>query len=215
MFKKKNLTLYLSISFIITFIVWTFLVAYVDVKPIGPNGSKVGFSWLNSAINRLIGTHLTLYTVTDWLGLVPIIIALGFGVLGFLQLVERKSILKVDSDILVLGVYYVIVFCVYALFEFVVINYRPILLDGRLEPSYPSSTTMLATCVMPTAILQFKRRISNIKIKNTAVILSAIFTFFMVIARLFSGVHWFSDIAGGLLFSVGAVLAYFTVIARG
>ena len=214
MFKKKNLTLYLSISFIITFIVWTFLVAYVDVKPIGPNGSKVGFSWLNSAINRLIGTHLTLYTVTDWLGLVPIIIALGFGVLGFLQLVKRKSILKVDSDILVLGVYYVIVFCVYALFEFVVINYRPILLDGRLEPSYPSSTTMLATCVMPTAILQFKRRIANIKIKNTAVILSAIFTFFMVIARLFSGVHWFSDIVGGLLFSVGAVLAYFTVITR-
>ena len=93
-------------------------------------------------------------------------------------------------------------------FEFNVINRRPILINGFLEASYPSSTTMLAMCVLPTAMMQFKRLIKNIKIRNTVNILCGIFTAFMVVGRLVCGVHWFTDILGGLIFSVAMILLY-------
>ena len=53
--------------------------------------------------------HWTLYILTDWLGLVPIGIAFGFAILGLVQLIRRKSLLKVDRDILILGSFYIVV----------------------------------------------------------------------------------------------------------
>ena len=132
--------------------------------------------------------------------------------LGFVQLIKRKSILKVDYDILALGVFYIVVIAVYVLFETVVINYRPVLINGILEVSYPSSTTMLTMCVMPTAIMQFKNRIKNITVKNIVVYISIIFTSFMVVGRILSGVHWITDIIGGALLSTGIVAMYYSVI---
>ena len=210
--KVKRCSLYVSIGFLSAFIFWTILVRFVGVVPIGPNGSKVGFSSLNNLVKELIGSHLALYTLTDWLGIVPLTVAFGFALLGVYQWVKRKSILKVDKDILILGVFYVIVFATYILFEYVVINFRPILINGKLEASYPSSTTMLVTCVMPTAIMQLSRRIKRKKLKNIASITLTVFIVFMVIGRLISGVHWVSDIIGGLLFSIGVDLAYYAAI---
>ena len=210
--KVKRCSLYVSIGFLSAFILWTVLVRFVGVAPIGPNGSKVGFSSLNNLVKELIGSHLALYTLTDWLGLVPFAVAFGFAFLGFFQWLKRKSISKVDKDILILGVFYVVVFATYILFEYVVINCRPILINGKLEASYPSSTTMLVTCVMPTAIMQFNRRIKRKKLKNIASTTLTVFIVFMVIGRLISGVHWVSDIIGGLLFSIGVDLAYYAAI---
>ena len=101
------------------------------------NGSRVGFAAINGAFHALTGVHWALYTLTDWLGLVPIGIALGFAVLGLVQLIRRKSLLKVDRDILILGGFYIVVLAAYLLFETVVINFRPVLIDGKLEASYP------------------------------------------------------------------------------
>jgi undecaprenyl-diphosphatase len=151
-----------------------------------------------------------LYNLTDWLGVVPIAVAVGFFVLGIAQWMARKDIRKVDFDILALGVFYIVVGLTYALFEFVVINYRPVLIEGILEASYPSSTTMLASSVMPTAMLQLRKRIANKKLQTVVLSVTAVFTVFMVVGRLIAGVHWFSDIVGGLLFSGGAVLLYYT-----
>lgn len=207
--KSKKVCLYLSVVFLLAFVLWTILVSFVNRAPIGPNGSKVGFSSFNGLIKELIGLHLALYIITDWLGLVPFAVALSFAVFGLLQWVKRKNILKVDRDILVLGVFYIVVFATYILFEYVVINRRPVLINGYLEASYPSSTTMLVTCVMPTAIMQINSRIKHGKIKNLIAIIIMVFIAFMVIGRLISGVHWASDIIGGLLFSIGVDLAYY------
>ena len=204
--KKRNL--YFAVLFIVAFVLWTALVSIVDVKPIGPQDSSVGFSALNGAVHRLTGVNLTLYTITDWLGLVPIGVALGFAILGLVQLITRRSLLKLDSDVLALGAFYVAVIVVYVFFEIVVVNYRPILIEGRLEASYPSSTTMLASCVMPTAAMQFNSRIKNKKARKCVVIALALFTAFMVIGRILSGVHWITDIIGGTLISAGLVMAY-------
>lgn len=190
------------------FAVWTVLVRLVDVRPIGPQGSSVGFAGLNGFVHSLTGVHMTLYIVTDWMGLVPVCVCVFFAFFGLWQLIKRKGPLKVDFDILVLGVFYIAVFASYLLFEIFVINYRPILIEGRLEASYPSSTTMLVMCIMPTALMQAKARIKNKAARCAVVAIISVFSVFMVVGRLISGVHWFSDIAGGAFLSAGLVMAY-------
>ena len=204
--KKKYLCI--SISSLLAFALWTLLLRLVDVKAIGPEGSSVGFATLNGFVHELTGVNWLLYTVTDWLGLVPIGVAFGFAILGLIQLIKRKSLLRVDRSILGLGVFYIIVVAVYLFFEIVVISYRPVLIEGCLEASYPSSTTMLVTCVMPSAAMQANERIKNKALRQGVIIIIIAFIAFMVVARLLSGVHWITDIIGGALFSLGVVMAY-------
>ena len=209
---KNFKRLFVSISFLAAFAVWTALVFFYDVRAIGPKGSAVGFATLNGCFHKLTGVNMWLYTVTDWLSLIPVFIMLGFAVLGLLQWIKGKNILKVDFSILALGVFYIITLAAYLLFEEVVINYRPTLINGILEASYPSSTTMLVMCVMPTAIMQFNSRIKNNRFKKCVNILIAAFIAFMVIARLLSGVHWFSAFIGGALLSGGLVMIYYAIV---
>ena len=206
--KKNKKRLVLGASLVVAFVLWTILVCFVDVRAIGPEGSSVGFAALNGFVHELTGVNWFLYTITDWLGIVPIAVALGFAILGLVQLIKRKSLWKVDHSILALGVFYIVVMAAYIFFEVVVINYRPTLIDGYLEASYPSSTTMLVMCVMPTAAMQLNVRIKNTVLRRFAVIAIVVFTAFMVIGRLLSGVHWITDIIGGALLSAGLVTMY-------
>ena len=193
------------------FVVWTAAVQLVDVQSIGPQGSTVGFATVNSWVHNLTGVHMSLYTVTDWLGLVPIAFAIGFALLGLIQWVKRKHLRRVDFSILVLGGFYLLVMAAYVLFEVFVINHRPVLINGHWEASYPSSTTMLVLCVMPTAIMQLNTRIKSKTLKRCATFGITAFTVFMVIGRLLSGVHWFTDIIGGTLLSAGLVMLYYSI----
>ena len=206
--KKKLLT---GVGFLAAFVLWTVLVSLIDVRAIGPNGSSVGFAALNGYVHERTGVNFPLYTITDWLGLVPIGVAFGFAMLGLAQWIKRKSLLKVDRSLLALGGFYVVVLAAYIFFEIVVINYRPVLIDGYLEASYPSSTTMLVMCVMSTAMMQLHARIKNHVFRRCVMISIAVFIAFMVIGRLVSGVHWLSDIIGGALISAGLVIIYASV----
>lgn len=206
---KKNFCI--TMVLLGAFALWTAAVRLVDVQPIGPQGSAVGFSAINGWIHDLTGVHMALYTVTDWLGLVPIGVAMGFALLGLIQWIKRKHLRQVDFSILVLGGFYLLVMAAYVLFEVFVINHRPVLINGCLEASYPSSTTMLVLCVMPTAIMQLNTRIKSKTLKRCAAFGITAFTVFMVIGRLLSGVHWFTDIVGGALLSAGLVMLYHAV----
>ena len=206
--KKQLKQVWIGVCLLAAFALWTVLVCTVDVAPIGPLGSSVGFSTINRFVHASTGVHLWLYSVTDWLGLVSIAIAVGFGALGLQQWIHRKSLLRVDRSLLLLGGFYLAVMAAFVSFEVVAINYRPILIEGRLEASYPSSTTMLVMCVMPTAILQWNARIKKGAIRRTVMYIAMIFTAFMVVGRLFSGVHWISDIIGGVLLSAALVMLY-------
>ena len=206
--KKSKKKLVLGAGLIVAFVLWTVSVRFIDVQPIGPKGSSIGFATLNRLVHELTDVNWYLYTLTDWLGLVPVAVALGFAILGLAQLIGRKSLWKVDHDILALGVFYVSVIAAYVFFETVVINYRPVLIDGYLETSYPSSTTMLVMCVMPTAAMQMSARIKNTVLERCAIITTIAFTAFMLIGRLLSGVHWITDIIGGMLLSGGLVTMY-------
>ena len=210
--KKSRRLFFLGASSLAAFVLWTVLIRFVDVQAIGPEGSSVGFATLNGFVHELTGVNWLLYTVTDWWGIVPIAVALVFAILGLVQLIKRKSLWKVDHSILALGVFYIVVMATYIFFEVVVINYRPTLIDGYLEASYPSSTTMLVMCVMTTAAMQLNVRIKNTVLRRCAVITIVAFTAFMVIGRLVSGVHWITDIIGGALFSAGIVMIYKAII---
>ena len=210
--KRIRKSFIVSMCLLTAFVLWTVAICFVDVRAIGPQGSSVGFAGINGFVHNLTGVHWGLYTITDWLGLVPLFVCMGFGILGLVQWIKRKSICKVDHDILILGGFYMITIAAYLLFESVVINYRPVLIGGILEASYPSSTTMLVMCVMPTAVMQFNSRIRNKLLRNIVAATLVAFIAFMAIGRLLSGVHWLTDIVGGALLSTGLVLMYRAIV---
>jgi len=205
---KRKRQLWAGIGLLLMFILWTVLIQCVDVQAAGPEGTKVGFASWNTWFHNLTGVNMALYTVTDWLGLVPVIICCCFGIIGLRQWIIRKKLLRVDADILLLGVYYLLVLAGYLLFEMVPINYRPVLIDGHLEASYPSSTTLLVLSVMLTLKSQADRRCKNRKLRCFAAVFSVAFSAFMVIGRLVSGVHWMTDIIGSVFLSTGLFLLY-------
>lgn len=207
--KKRNKKhRYASVCLLTAFVLWTAAVQRIDCAPIGPKSTTVGFATVNRFVHGFTGVHMSLYVLSDWLSLVPLGIILFFGLLGLCQWVRRKKLKYVDRSIIALGVFYLVVMGAYVFFEMYAINYRPILIDGALEPSYPSSTTMLVMTVMPTAIMQVCERVKNLRIRQLASAVMAVFTIAMVLARLVSGVHWFSDIIGGALLSAGLVFMY-------
>lgn len=213
--EQRKKYLFAAMVLLAAFVLWTAAVQNVDVQTVGPQGSRVGFATVNLFIHDITGVHMALYVVTDWLGLVPLGFAAGFALLGLSQWRQRKHLLKVDRSILILGIFYIIVAAVYLFFEVWVVNYRPVLIDGVLEASYPSSTTVLVLCVMPTAAMQFNARVKNAAARRFVCSAIMAFVMFMVAGRLVSGVHWFSDIVGGALLSSGLVLMYDTFSGLG
>jgi undecaprenyl-diphosphatase len=203
---KRNRTQFFLPGLLLgAFLLWTAGVCLVDVRPIGPMGSQVGFAGLNGWFHSLTGVHWWLYDLTDLLGLASLGICGIFGLQGLCQWVRRKSIRRVDGELLALGGFYLTVLAVFFLFELLEVNYRPVLIEGRLETSYPSSTTMLALCVLPTAMLRLRSRWVRF--------LLAALTAFLVLGRLLCGVHWVSDIIGGALLSAGLVTLYRCIIS--
>ena len=206
--KNEKKSLLIGSIFLAMFAVWTVLILTVDVQPLGQNGTGIGFATFNCWFHHFTGVNMVIYTITDWMGLVLVAICLSFAGMGLVQLIKRRSLFRVDADIMILGVYFVIVFLAYAIFEMIPINYRPILIEGRMEASYPSSTTLLVLSVMPALIEQIQRRLSDIRVKRIITIAAIAFSVFMVTGRLISGVHWFTDIVGGELLSVGLFKLY-------
>lgn len=205
---KRNFRFWFGAGLLALFVIYTVSLTVVDLQPIGPQGSWVAYAGLNKAVHELFGVHMILYHITDWAGVVAIFVAVAFAVLGLIQWIQRKHILKVDSNLLALGVFYIVVFGVFVFFEYHVINRRPVLINGYLEASYPSSRTMLAMCVLPTAMMQFRQYIRKMWLRNTVNIICGVFTAFMVLGRLVCGVHWFTDILGGMIFSAGMIFLY-------
>ena len=210
--KSGKRTLVIGIMLIIAFAVWTILIQMVDVQQVGLNGTDIGLATFNCWFHKLTGTNMPLYIITDWLGIVPLVICMIFATIGLIQLIKRRSLLQVDYDIIILGIYYILVMLGYFVFEMIPINYRPVFINGHMEASYPSSTTLVVLSVMPTLIFQCNRRIKNAWVKIVINIVSIIFSAFMVIGRLLSGVYWITDIIGSIILSAGLFLIYKAVV---
>ena len=208
--KKKNIII--SACLIIAAIIFTILVKTIDVKTVGLQGTDLGFSTINKFVFKTLGENKFWYQISEWVGLIPIFMAACYGMTGVIQLKRRKSILKVDKEIIALGAFYVVVLAIYVLFEKVIINYRPILVDGVLEASYPSSHTLMALCFSGSVIIINKKLFDNEKTQHMNKVLLAI-SIVIVVGRLLSGVHWFTDIIGGILISSALLMSFYTVIS--
>ena len=207
--KMKRKKIFITgIILIIAFIIWTILIQIVDVQSVGVNGTNIGFATINIWFHKLTGENLIIYDLTDWMGIIPILICMFFGIIGFIQLIRRKSIFKVDLDIIFLGIYYIVVISAYLIFEIIPINYRPVLIEGAMEASYPSSTTLLVLSVMLTVSFQNNLRTEKAIVRKMINVFVILFSLFMIIGRTVSGVHWITDIIGSVLFSMGLYFIY-------
>ena len=208
--KKKYRMFLLSAVLLFLSLLFTVLVKVVDVQAVGPQETSVGFAKLNSAFAKLIGTHMFLYTLTQILGYLALGVVAFFGLGGFLQLIKRKSLMKVDRELLGAGVLYAVVLALYAAFEKIIINYRPVIMPGETEPeaSFPSSHTMLAVVVFGSAIILADTYVHSDSARKTVKAVFAALTAVMVVCRLLSGVHWLTDIIAGLLYSSALITAF-------
>ena len=204
---KDNKKLLTVIGLFIVCVLYTILVKYYDTNAIGPKNTVVGFSALNALFSNLTGYNEFFYKLTEILGIIVFVLVGYYGIIGLMQLIKRKSLLKVDKRLLFLGGFYVVMLLVYVLFEHVIINYRPFLIDKELEASYPSSHTMLALCVCLSSLLISKYYFNKkaVKIVN---IVTIILMFVLVIGRVLSGAHWITDIIGGIIISAFLVYLY-------
>ena len=208
--RKKNIII--SIVLIILSVLFTELVKNIDVKPIGPNESLVGFADINRLFHNLIGSNMIIYKVTEFLGYIPTVMALVYVFIGLKELIERKSLLKVDREFYILALFYILVVGVYVFFEKFIVNYRPILIDGVLEASYPSSHTLMSICLCGSSIIINKKIFKN-KFGDVENILSVILILLIVIGRIISGVHWFTDILGGIIISSALLVIFYSLIS--
>lgn len=216
--KRKIRSKYLlAFALLLLFAVFTVLVQRVDVQPIGPNGSEVGFAGLNGSVHDKLGENDACYKLTKLIGYLALATAPCFALLALVQLIRKKSLACVDGDLWALAIYYVLVGACYVAFEKYVVNYRPVLVDGVLEASYPSSHTMLAASLFGATIVQMRKRVrvKPLRMLIDAVLVLAIAA--MAVGRLMSGVHWLTDIVGGLLLGLALTELYgavFTQIRR-
>ncbi len=206
--ERKHGDMVIGMALLLCFGVWTALIQCIDVQGIGPKGTEVGFANINMWFHEITGVHMGIYVATDWLELAAILVCMYFAWIGLVQSIKRKSLLRVDVDILLLGVYYALVITCYLVFEVFPVNYRPILIDGALEASYPSSTTLLVLSVMPTLKYRIERRMRNTTWRKTMVVFVVLFSWGMVLGRLVSGVHWATDIIGSVLLANGMFRMY-------
>ncbi len=208
--KRRNIII--SFILIILAVLFTILVKNVDVKPIGPNESMVGFADINKLFHNLIGSNMAIYKITEVLGYIPIVMALVYVFIGLKQLIKRRSLLKVDKEIYVLALFYILVVGVYVFFEKFIVNYRPILIDGVLEASYPSSHTLMSICLCGSSIIINEKLFKN-KLGDIENILSVILILLIVAGRIISGVHWFTDILGGIIISSALLVIFYSIIS--
>ena len=185
-----------------------------DVAPIGPEGTSVGFSTLNKAVHDLTGVHMLWYSITDWIGYGAIVICALFGALGIAQLIKRKSLLKVDRTLYALGAFYVVVIGSYVFFEKFIINYRPVIMPGASAPeaSFPSSHTMLIITVMCSTMMVIGKYVKDKGARAVIRMICAVLILITVLGRLYCGVHWFTDIIGGILYSTTLLLLFSLVL---
>lgn len=211
---KKNLTL--SLIFYFLFLALIVVVKTVDVQPIGPHTSEIGLATLNSKLLNILGQNMMFYKITKYLGLLGLGMVGVYGFVGLIQWIKRKNILKVDKEILVLGGIYLLVLAIYFFFTKVAVNYRPIIMpdETELEPSFPSSHTILACVVMGNSLCTLNKYIKNKALNIFLRILLNILLIASIVLRFLSGVHWFSDILGGVLLSISLIFLYKCLISN-
>ena len=212
--KQININLLLSIILLGCFVVWTIMLKTVDVQAIGANDTDIGLATLNISFFNAVGVNEIGDKLSDLLFYPIIGSALIFVLIAIIQLIKRKSVFKIDKELICALFGYLTIILFYLVFEIVIINYRPILIEGQIEASYPSSHTMISSFILLTEIyltLYFLKGKNKI-LKYSIVALISLILIAVVVLRTISGMHWLSDIIGALFLSTGLYFLYVYVV---
>ena len=195
---------------VILFVTLTSLLRVYDVAPIGPDDTEVDFSHINQKVHELTGINMDWYNLTNAIGYGAILLCAVFALAGLVQLIKRKSLFKVDREILALGGLFILDIFLYVFFEKIIINYRPVIMPGETaaEASFPSSHTVLGLTVFIAALLITDRYIKSRALSGIIKAVCAVIAVVAVVGRLLSGVHWATDILGGILLSAALLFAF-------
>ena len=195
------------------FIIFTLLITLVDVKASGESGAMVGFSSVNSAFFECFGSNDGLDTVSDVILLLSFAYVFGFALVGALQLIKRKSLFKVDKHVLLMGALMVVLAIIYVVFELFEINCRPILVDGVLEASYPSTHVLFSTTILASSTLLLQRMVKNRRLLIAAYGITASLGILGIVSRTLSGAHWITDIVASVILSLALVTLFSAALA--
>ena len=199
--KKCNQTPWiLAACFGALFVILLVLLLTVDIAPIAADGGRVGLATLNESVWKAIGVNPTLYKVAKYTGYLALLVAAGLALLGLIQLVGRRSLAKVDRELLVLAGLYAATLAFYLAFEVFVVNVRP----TAPEASFPSSHTLLAITFFGSALPLCRKYLQKKPICLCAQVALCVLLVVTTLCRFLSGVHWLTDILGGVL--LGAAL---------
>lgn len=208
--KQSKKPLLLGMLFTVLSVLFIIAVKTIDIEPLGLEGSNIGLAELNVSVSDAIGLNMFWYKISQMLGYFALVVVAFFALCGVLQLIKRRSLIRVDWGILCMGILFIITMLLYVFFNKWVINYRPFILPGELAPesSFPSSHTMLAVVVFGATIIEFSRRLGRGLAYNIIKILMGALIVISVMARILSGAHWISDIIGGILISFALIMYY-------
>lgn len=214
----KRTTLFIAAMIsAMAFVLLLLLLKLVDVQAIGPSGTSIGLASLNKGAFELFGTSEILYKLTKWAIVAPIGVAIIFAIAGLVQAIKRGSLFKVDKEILLLAGLYVAVAAIYLIFEFVVINYRPVLMAGESKPeaSFPSTHALLSFSIIGSGTALLPKYLKNKPLLVVIETASCAVMLFVALGRLLAGVHWLTDILGGALISLALIFAYMGLLEPG
>lgn len=205
---KKQGYIYLIVACVLLalFVALTVCLVFVDVRAAGESGAEVGFATINEKVWQTIGQSEAALTVSEICGLCMIAAVGAFGVVGLVQVIRRKGILRADRELYVMAGGLVLLAVAYVFFEIFVINCRPVLDEGELAASFPSSHTMLAVAVAGMGASYLHSRPKKGVLLGVLVGLLTGIAICTVACRLLGGVHWPTDIVGGVL--LGMAILY-------
>ena len=164
---------------------------------------------MNDAIFDFFGTNVIWDKVGDVLLILVLAAVAGFALAGLTQLIKRKSLKKVDSEILAMIPSLVLMVAIYFVFEKVwILNYRPVMVNGVAEPSFPSTHTLVAVTVLGMIMLALPKYIKEKKTRTLIDVALLIVMAVMAFSRVASGMHWATDVLGGIVFGIDLVLVY-------
>lgn len=207
---KKKTCITMACLFMGLYIVLLVMLYSVDVTFEGVNGSRIGLSGINIPIRDAIGTNMIFYNISKYVGALGIALVGVLAVWFLVRIIREKSLKALTRKEYELGVLYLLTCVLYVVFSKIVINYRPIIKwdEEGPESSFPSTHAMIAVVIFGSFCCIAGNYIKNEKLCKLIRILCVILAVLVIVGRMLSGVHWFTDIVGGVLVALSLVFAY-------
>ena len=197
---------WVAVACTVIFILFTIMVTALDGQTV--DGHRLGLATMNGWWRDLVGVNAAWRVVSDVVAVGTVFGAVGLLIVQIVAVVRGRGLRPVVRDWWGVDLVLISLGICYGLFQIVVINYRPLLMHGVAEASYPSSHVLLFATVWPLLILTLWRMTKRRWVRVTVMVVGMMVMLAGIVARALSGYHWLSDLVGGVLLGVTLVAWY-------